>query len=78
MGISFILGSDENRLKKLKEDLKSPTNSGRDELPVTLTEAFNLLVRESGEYDIVRKYNPRFRGPRGGRGGRGTQNFMFV
>ena len=78
MAIGFILRSDETRFKKLNEELKSSANRGRDEYPVTLTEAFNLLVRESGEYDTVRSYNPRFRVPRGGRGGRGRHNFLFA
>ena len=79
MAISFILRSDENRFKKLNDDLKSSANRGRDKYPVTLTEAFNLLVRESGEYGTVRIYNPRFRGGhRGGCGGRGRHNFLFA
>ena len=48
MVISFILRSDENRFKKLKDDLKSFAKRGRDEHPITLAEAFNFLVRESG------------------------------
>ena len=55
MAVNFILRSDNNRFKKLNDDLKSSANRGRDEYHVTLTDAFNLLVRESGEYDFVRK-----------------------
>ena len=79
MAICYILRSDENRYKKLLDDLRSSANRGRDEYPITLTDAFNLLVRESGEYDSVRKSNPRFQG-RGGRfgGGRGRQSYMFA
>ena len=58
------------------EDLKRSANLGRDEYPETLTEAFNLLVRESGEYDTVRTTSTRYR-PRGGRGGRGRQIFCL-
>ena len=65
--ISFILRSEENRFKKFKDDLKSSANS------ITLTEAFNLLLRESGDHDTVRSYNPRFKGSRGGRGSRGRK-----
>ena len=54
---------------------KSSANRGRDEYPVTLSDAFDLLVRESGEYDTVQSYR-RFNG-RGGRGGRGC-NYMFT
>ena len=57
--------------------MKSAANRGRDVYPVTLTEAFNLLVRESGEYDSVSTYNPRHRS-RGGRGGRGRHSFLFA
>ena len=45
--------------------------------PDSLTEAFDLLVRESGEYDTVRPVSNRYRG-RGGRGGRGRQHFLFA
>ena len=57
--------------------MKRSANLGRDEYPKTLMEVFNLLVRESGEYDTVRQPNNRFRG-RGGRGGRGNHAFMFT
>ena len=50
----YILRSNEGRYKKLLDDLKSLENCGRDEYPETLTNAFNLLVRESGEYDTVK------------------------
>ena len=53
MAICFILRSDEIRYKRLLEDLKRSANLGRDEYPETLTKAFDLLVRESGEYDTV-------------------------
>ena len=53
MAVSFVLCSDNFRYKKLNEELKSVANRGRDEYPVTLTVAFNLLVRELGEYDSV-------------------------
>ena len=49
MGMCFILRSHEGTYKKLLDDLKRSANLGRDEYPETLTEAFNLLVRESGE-----------------------------
>ena len=57
LAVAFILRSDEHRYKKLLDDLKSSANRGRDEYPTSLTAAFDLLVRESGEYDSVR---PRF------------------
>ena len=75
MAVCYILKSDDGRYKKLNDDLKSSANRGRDEYPETLTDAFNLLVRESGEYDTVRANVPRYR--RGGRGGRGRQSFLF-
>ena len=41
--------------------MKWSTNLGKDDYPKTLTEAFNMLVRESGEYDSVRRaYSHRF------------------
>ena len=62
----------------MNDDLKSSENRGQDEYPVTLIDTFNLLVRESGEYDTVRNYNPRFRGTRGGCGSRSWQYFLFT
>lgn len=65
LAVCFILRSDgtgeRSRYKKLLEDLKSSANRGRDEYPITLTDAFDLLVHESGEYDTVRRGNPRYR-----------------
>ena len=75
MAICYILRSDVDRYGKLLEDLKSSANRGRDEYPITLTDAFDLLVRESGEFDTVQSYR-RFNG-RGGRGGRG-RGYMFA
>ena len=49
LAMCFILRSDEGRYKNLLNDLKSSANRGRDEYPTTLTDAFDLLVRESGE-----------------------------
>ena len=77
MAICFIVRSDEGRYKKLLDDLKSSANRGRDEYPTTLTNAFDLLVRESGEYDTVRR-NPRFNRGRYNRGGRGRDSFLFA
>ena len=70
MDVCYILRSDEVRYKKLFNSLRTSANLGRKEYPETLTDAFNLLVRESGEYDNTRQTNNCFRG-RGGRGGRG-------
>ena len=53
MAVCYILRSNADRYSKLLEDLKSSTNRGRDEYPVTLTDAFDLLVRESDEYDTT-------------------------
>ena len=53
MAVCFLLRSDETRYKTLLDYLKRSSNLGRDEYHVTLTEAFDLLVRESGEYDTV-------------------------
>ena len=77
MAVCFVLRSDPERYKVLLNDLKRSANLGRDEYPKTLTEAFDLLVRESGEYDTVRPPSNRYRG-RGGRGGRGRYNFLFA
>ena len=75
MTTGFILRSDVNRYKQLLKDLKRLANLGRDEYPESLTEAFNLLVRESGEYDTVRnRYSNRYRG----RGGQGGQSFFLL
>ena len=78
LAVCFIVRSDEGRYKSLLDDLKSSANRGQDEYPITLISAFDLLVRESGEYNTVRKYNPRnFRG-QGNRGGRGRNSFLFA
>jgi hypothetical protein len=81
MATCFILRSDETRYKKLLDDLKSSANRGRDEYPTTLTNAFDLLVRESGEYNTMRGSSSRFRPRRrrgGPRGGRGRNSFLFT
>ena len=41
MAICFILRSDTDRYGKLLDDLTSSANRGRDEYPVTLTDAFD-------------------------------------
>ena len=76
-GGAFILRSDKSRYKTLLDGLKRSTNLGKDEYPTTLTEAFNLLVRESGEYDSVHPRNNRYHA-RGGRGGKGCQSYLFA
>ena len=53
MAVCFIIRSDEGRYKKLLDDLKCSANRGRDEYPVALNDTFDLLVRESGEYDTI-------------------------
>ena len=77
MAIYFILRSNPERYKVLLQDLKRSANLGRDEYPKTLTEAFDLLVRESGKYDTVQTVSNRYR-PRGGRSRRGRQFFLFA
>ena len=83
MAACFILRCDgfgeRSRYKNLLEDLKSSANRGRDEYPTTLTAAFDLLVRESGEYDTVRGFNTRYRNNQGRGGGRGRgRGFLFA
>ena len=80
MAVSYILRSNEVRYKKLLDGLRTSANLGRKEYPETLTDAFNLLVRESGEYDNIRQTNIFFRGRGGrdGRGGQGNHTFMFA
>lgn len=79
MGMCFILRSHKGTYKKLLDDLKRSSNLGRDKYPETLTEAFNLLVIESGEYDSVRQTsNHRYGRGRSGRGGRGRSSFLFA
>ena len=75
MAVCYVLRSDTDRYGKLLDDLKSSANRGRDEYPISLTDAFDLLVRESGEFDTTQPY--RRHNSRGGRGGRG-RNFMFA
>ena len=57
--ICFILRRDESTYRKILEGLKSSANIGRDEYPQTLTDAFDLLVRESGHYDSMIHRNQR-------------------
>ena len=61
MTIYFILRSNDNIIKKIKDDLKISTNRGRDEYPETLTNAFSLLVKESEDFNVVMSY-PQLRG----------------
>ena len=77
LAITYVVRSDEGRYKTLLDDLKSSANRGRDEYPKSLTDAFDLLVRTSGEYDTVRRYSRNTRG-RGNRGGRGRDSFLFA
>ena len=77
MALCYILKSDEDRFKRLLENFKRSANLRRYEYPKTLTEVFNLLVRELGEYDTARQPNNRFRG-QGGRGGSGNHTFVFT
>ena len=76
LAIYFVLRSNEVTYKKLLDDLKRSANLGRDEYPESLTAAFDLLVRESGEYDGTRRFVNRH--GRGGRGGRGRNGFNFA
>ena len=59
MAICYILRSDIDCYGKLLMDLKSSENCGRDEYPVTLTETFDIPMRESGDFDTNRT-NRRF------------------
>ena len=76
LAMCFVLRSNEVTYKKLLDDLKRSANLGRDEYPETLTAAFDLLVRESGEYDGTRRFFDMQE--RGGRGGRGRNGFNFA
>ena len=78
MAVCFILRSDEARYKILLDGLKRSANLGRDEYAATLTETFDLLLRESGEYDNVRHQPSNRYCGRGGCGGRGCQSYLFV
>ena len=77
MAVCFILRSDAEKCETLLDGLKRSANLGRDEYPDTLTQAFDLLARESGEYDSVHQSGNRYRG-RGRRSGRGRQNCIFA
>ena len=81
MAAHVVLRSDDARYRTLLDDLKSSANRERDECPTTLTNDYDLLVRESGEQDTARGFPPRFlpRRPRGGpRGDRGRNSFLFA
>ena len=47
--MSFLLWSDESHYGDLVEDLKTGLFQGRDEYPLTVTEAYKLLMRTSKE-----------------------------
>ena len=49
--VSFILRANENRCKSLFKDFKSLVYRGRGEYPITITSTFDLLVRESGNFE---------------------------
>ena len=55
LAMCFVLRSNELTYKKLLDDLKRSTNLLRDEYPQLLTEALDLLVRGSGEYNGGRR-----------------------
>ena len=48
IAICFIVRSFPERHKILLQDLKRSENIERDECPKTLTESFDIVVRESG------------------------------
>ena len=75
MATCYVLRSDADRYSKTLEDLKSSANRSRDEYFITLTDAFDLLVRESSEHNYMQSY--RRCSVRGGRVGR-VRNFMFA
>ena len=54
MAVCFILRSELERYKNLLQDLKRSINLRYDEYSKTLTKAFDILVRESGEYNTIR------------------------
>lgn len=75
----FILRSTHKRYMILLDDRKRSSSLGRDKYQQSLTEVFNSLVRDSGEYDGVRRpYNPSFERGHGGRGRRGRDGFMLA
>ena len=76
MAVCFTLGSDPQTYKKLLNDLRSLVNRGRDKYLETVTDVFDLLVRDSGEYDSIALPTNMYRRRRGPRG-RGHQSYMF-
>ena len=77
MAVYFILRSNESRYNTLFDGLKRSANLGREKYPATLTEAFNLLVRESGEYGSLCPRNGRYR-TRGRHGGRDRHSYLLA
>ena len=59
MAAILLKRSDEARYKKLLSDLKNGSNISRDEYPITVAGAFDLLNRTSGQLDNSRNYGPR-------------------
>ena len=67
------------------ENLKNSAYRGRDEYPETLTSAYEILVRESGEFNTSKPREQNFQrcrgrggGGGGGRGGRGRGGRSFT
>ena len=48
--VCFVTKSDDQRCKKLLDNLKSSAYIGRDECTVTIMSTYDLLVRESGKF----------------------------
>ena len=59
MAVIILKRSDEARYKKLLSDLKDGSNLSRDEYPITVAGAFDLLNRTSGQLDNSRNNGPR-------------------
>ena len=74
-GRMLCLRSDTYHYIKLLEGLKSSANRGRHEHPITLTDAFDLLVRESDECNAAQSYHRH--NSRRGRGSR-ARKYMFA
>ena len=76
--VCFVTRSDNQTYNKQLYDLKSSAYIGRDEYPVTITLAYDILVRELGEFNTNKLREQQFqRGGGGGCRGHGGRCFAF-
>ena len=77
LAMCFFMHADERRYGELHEELKKGVFRGRDEYPVTVSDAYEFLIRTSRQIGYQRNHRMGGNRFRGGRTG-STNNFMLV